>query len=243
LHVADAGEAAYEHVSTDLGGDEIDVADIRRQQIEERNPGEHRVRVGVDQARHQRPAAAVDDERAPRGCNRPAGDLLDHVAVHEHVRGGRQGWVHAVEDADLAKQDGVVAATVRNRRGRPRRLISSGRRGTLVRPHRISHVAAVDNPGRDAPRPAQARAGRERCGHPACDSAKERRFAKAPAGVAMGTEVSRVHGLSLHGRAGPQVIASLWQMLFVLSRRAHSTVVIRSSAERDHNDHGEAGQE
>jgi hypothetical protein len=156
LHVADAGEAAHEHVGTDLGSDKIDVADVRRQQIEERDPGDHRVRVGVDQARHQRPAAAVDDERARRRCDRPAGDLLDHVAMDEHVRGGRQGWGHAIEDADSAKQDGVLAAAVCNRRRRRRRLISSGRRGTLVRPHRISHVAAVDDPGRDAPRPVQA---------------------------------------------------------------------------------------
>jgi hypothetical protein len=59
----------------------------------------------------------------------------------------------------------------------------------------------------------------------------------------MGMDDSRVHGLSLHGRAGPQVIASLWQVLSEQARGSNGTVKIRSSAERDHNHHGEAGQE
>ena len=88
--VADGREAAHQRVGGFGARDEVGVADVARHRGRGR-PHEHRVPVRVDQAGHQRAAAAVDDRggSARLDRNRVRGNARDDLPVDQHV--GRTG--------------------------------------------------------------------------------------------------------------------------------------------------------
>jgi hypothetical protein len=63
------------------------------------------VGVGIDQPRHQRPAIAVDDERAGWWRDRSAGDARNRVPMHQDVRCRGQVGVDTIEDPHIPVED------------------------------------------------------------------------------------------------------------------------------------------
>ncbi len=96
--IAHGGETAHQGVAGLVSGNQVDVAGIRGRHQRGRRPHQHRVPVVVDQARHQRPATAVDDRGGRIGRQRLGGDPLDPVALDPHVRRCRQPIAVAVKD-------------------------------------------------------------------------------------------------------------------------------------------------
>jgi hypothetical protein len=104
-HVANAGEAPHEGLSCFVRRDQRDVADIRAQQDGQWQGRQHRVPVGVDEARHQHPAPAVDDpgvrvERGFRGLDR-----LDPPAIDDNPQALQQHVGLAVEHERICERD------------------------------------------------------------------------------------------------------------------------------------------
>ena len=121
-HVANAGEAAHQRLSRFVGRDQSDVADIRRHEDGQRQRRQHRVPVRVDEARHQNPAAAIDDPDV--GVERGFGrlDRLDRLAVDHNPQARQERVRLAVEQPHVGERDA---------RARPRR--SAGRRAARSR--------------------------------------------------------------------------------------------------------------
>ena len=109
--VADGGESPQQGLPGRRGGLDLDVARIRGLQCGERQRGERGMVVRIDQARHEHPPGAVDDDPfvAPSPRPFPRGHGLrrhgrDRVAPDQDVRWLRQARRHTVEDPDAAEQ-------------------------------------------------------------------------------------------------------------------------------------------
>ncbi len=109
-HVANGGEAAHQSVGRLVASHEIVEADVAGRLCRSRSH-QHRVPVIVDQAGHQRAAAAVDDARVGPAVDRDRlrGDALDDVAPDQHIGGRRERRALAVEDAHVLEQRGSAA--------------------------------------------------------------------------------------------------------------------------------------
>ena len=82
--VPDRGEAAHQRALRLGAGGEKDVAELGRKQGRDRQRGENRVPVRVDQSGHHDPAAAIDRPRAFRTRRAPGGEGFDPAAFdHE----------------------------------------------------------------------------------------------------------------------------------------------------------------
>ena len=84
--IADRGEAAHQRALGLGAGGQKDIADIRGEQARDRQRGEHGMPVRVDQARHNDPAAAIDDARALRRRRACRHDRLDPAALDEQAK-------------------------------------------------------------------------------------------------------------------------------------------------------------
>ena len=84
---------------------EIVVADVT-ERLCRSHPHQHRVPMRVDQARHQRASAAVDDACVGPTVDRDRlrRDALDHVAADQHIGGRRERRALAIEDAHVLEQ-------------------------------------------------------------------------------------------------------------------------------------------
>jgi hypothetical protein len=82
-----------------------DVADIRGEQTRNRQRGEHRMPVRIDQAWHDDPAAAIDRARALRRSRAPASDGLDPAALDEQAKPFGERARFAVEQQKIREHD------------------------------------------------------------------------------------------------------------------------------------------
>ncbi len=100
----DAGETLVEHqLGMARRQQRVLLGRNRAERFEVGRVGEAYVRMGLDEARHQRRAAAVDHHRLA-GRRRPlAADALDAVALDEDVTGERFG-ARAVDDPDVREE-------------------------------------------------------------------------------------------------------------------------------------------
>ncbi len=105
-HVAHGGEPAHQRVGGLGARHEVGVALGVGQRGRGRRPHEDGVPVHVDQARHERAPAPVDDDGGGAAIGRDGRgrDAFDAVATHEHERRRREGAALAVEDADVLEQ-------------------------------------------------------------------------------------------------------------------------------------------
>ena len=104
-NVANGGEATHQGVGSFVAGQEIVVTDITERLCRGR-AYQHRMPVIVDQAGHQRAAAAIDDRgrRASIDRNRCPGNCFDQLASNQHVRWFGQRCALAVEYPDIVEQ-------------------------------------------------------------------------------------------------------------------------------------------
>ena len=107
-HVANAGESAHQRLFGLDRRHQVEVADVRGHQHVQRRRRHHGVPVGVDEPRHQHPAAAVDDPHI--GVERPFSgpDGLDDIAFDHNAEATSQRIRLAVEHPDVGEGDGRV---------------------------------------------------------------------------------------------------------------------------------------
>ena len=103
--VTGAGEAAHQHVVGGLGRRHRGEGDVIGQHGHLRQDGEHQVGVGIDEARHQGLALAVDALHLALYLDGVLADPADEVALHQHGGGRAEGTALAIEDAYVFKQD------------------------------------------------------------------------------------------------------------------------------------------
>ncbi|MDT4855375.1 hypothetical protein FQZ97_897270 [compost metagenome] len=103
-HVAHGGETAHQGVVSLGGGQDVEESHVGVLDSCKVRAHEHRVPVRVDQARHQRSTATVDDPRARRRLDVAGGDAFDQVAANQHVVAGGGTAVLTIEDPHVAKQ-------------------------------------------------------------------------------------------------------------------------------------------
>ena len=117
--IANRGEPARERAFSLLAGGEKDVAHIRSQQAENRQPRKDRVPVRIDEARHDCPAAAVDHPRAFGGADVARLDRLDAIPLDEQAESRTQCARTTIEQSEIREHDG--------RRGPLRRSVDATR--------------------------------------------------------------------------------------------------------------------
>ncbi len=147
-HVANRGEAAHQGVGCLGAGLQAVVGDVA-ERLHRSDPRHRGVPVIVDQAGHQRAAAALDDARVGAAIHgdRLRRNRLDPVAADQNMRRARQRRAPAVEDTDVLKQGDAAAAG----RGRRRRLRNGRVADTGQKPDECERRAA---PTSRAPWPA-----------------------------------------------------------------------------------------
>ena len=101
--IAYGGETAHQRAFGFGRGGEIDETDVGGQQFEHRQGGEHGVPVRVDQAGHQRAAAAVDDLRALGSGFADRFHGLDLVALYDNAPAFDQPAGLAVKYLDVCE--------------------------------------------------------------------------------------------------------------------------------------------
>ena len=86
--IAHGRETAQQGITGFVTRDQVRVADVPRERLRGRRPHQHGVPVHVDQTRHERATATINEDGADAaiGWYRRGGDSLDAVAAHEHER-------------------------------------------------------------------------------------------------------------------------------------------------------------
>ena len=142
--VADGGEAAHQR-ALGLGarGQHYE-ADVRVQKGGDRESSEDRMPVRVDQARHERPAAAVNDLRSGRRREIVRRQRLDPPRLHEEAKSAFERARLSIEQQEIRENDGTGA--FRRLRSRARRKAEGGERRADAGDEAAPRQLAADPP-------------------------------------------------------------------------------------------------
>src|SRR5215471_16062776 len=104
-HVANGRETPHQRVVRLGAGQEVEVANVASEQLHHRRPHQHRVPVHVDEPRHQRTPAAVNNGRSRHsvGGNCLGGNTFNLVSTNQNIAGRRKASTLAVKNADVCK--------------------------------------------------------------------------------------------------------------------------------------------
>ena len=142
--VADGGETAHQRALGLGPRGQHDEADVCGQKGGDRESGEDRMPVRVDQARHERPPAAVDGLRSGRRRELVRRQRLDPPGLDQEAKSALQRGRLAVEEEEIGEND----RTGRVRRLRPRtgRKAESGEGSARAGDEAPPRELAVDPP-------------------------------------------------------------------------------------------------
>ena len=142
--VADGGEAAHQRALGLGARRQHDEADVGGEKGRDRQAGEDRMPVRVDQARHERPAAAVDGLCSGRRREIVRRQRLDPPALDEEAKSASQRARLAVEQQEIRENDGTGA--LRRLRSRARRKAEGGEGRAHAGDEAAPRELAVDAP-------------------------------------------------------------------------------------------------